>query len=343
MVAHIRRIAMDIRSPAAAVDTSVEQESETAQRMAEAATTFLAALTPEQRDRVLFPVESEERQNWHYIPRDRCGLPFKEMDGAQQKLAHALLSSGLSRRGYMKAVTIMGLESVLAQLEGPARRFARDPDLYYVTLFGAPSDDAPWGWRVEGHHVSVNFLIVKGRRIAPTPNFFGANPARVPQGDLAGLRVLAAEEDLARRLLTSLDPARHARAILSAEAPSDIVTRAEHRVKLDAPAGLAAGEMTEDQRRTLMGLVTEYVSRMPEDVADTRMNRIEKDGTAHIHFAWAGAEQRGGPHYYRLQGPHFLVEYDNTQNQANHIHSVWRDLTDDWGDDLLARHYARSH
>ncbi|MBI2951343.1 DUF3500 domain-containing protein [bacterium] len=334
---------MDIRSPAAAIDTSVEQESETAQRMAEAATTFLAALTPEQRTRVLFPVENEERQNWHYIPRDRCGLPFKEMDGAQQKLAHALLSSGLSRRGYMKAVTIMGLESVLAQLEGPARRFARDPDLYYVTLFGTPSDDAPWGWRVEGHHVSVNFLAVGGRRIAPTPNFFGANPARVPQGDLTGLRVLAAEEDLARRLLSSLDPSQHAKVILSAEAPSDIVTRSEHRIQLNAPAGLAAGEMTEDQRRVVMGLVTEYVSRMPEDVADTRMNRIEKDGTAHIHFAWAGAEQQGGPHYYRLQGPHFLIEYDNTQNQANHIHSVWRDLTDDWGDDLLARHYARSH
>ncbi len=334
---------MDIRSPAAAADTSVELESETAQRMAEAATTFWASLTPDQRTRVLFPVESEERQNWHYIPRDRCGIPFKEMDGAQQKLAHALLSSGLSRRGYMKAATIMSLESVLGRLEGTERRFARDPDLYYVTLFGTPSDEAPWGWRVEGHHVSVNFLVVGGKRIAPTPNFFGSNPARVPQGDLTGLRVLAAEEDLARRLLSSLDPSQHVRAILSAEAPSDIVTRAEHRIKLDAPAGLAAGEMGEDQRRRVMDLVTEYVSRMPLDVADIRMNRIEKDGTAHIHFAWAGPEERGKPHYYRLQGPGFLVEYDNTQNQANHIHTVWRDLTDDWGDDLLARHYDRSH
>lgn len=334
---------MDIRSPAAAVDTAVELESETAQRMAEAATTFLSALTPEQRARVVFPVESEERLNWHYIPRDRCGLPFKEMDSSQQKLAHALLSSGLSRRGYAKAVTIMSLESVLAELEGKERRFVRDPDLYYVTLFGTPSDESLWGWRAEGHHVSVNYLVVGGRRIAPTPNFFGANPARVPQGGLAGLRVLAAEEDLARRLLASLDAPQHARAVLAAEAPSDIITRAEHRIKPDAPTGLAAGDMAEAQRRLLMDLVTEYVSRMPEDVADTRMNRIEKDGKAHIHFAWAGTEERGGPHYYRLQGPGFFVEYDNTQNQANHIHTVWRDLTDDWGDDLLARHYARSH
>ena len=334
---------MDIRSPAAAVDTAVELESETAQRMTEAATTFLASLTPEQRSRIAFPVEDEERQNWHYIPRDRCGLSFKEMDGAQQKLAHALLSSGLSRRGYAKAVTIMSLETVLARIEGAQRRFPRDPDLYYVTLFGTPSDDAPWGWRVEGHHVSVNFLVAGGRRVAPTPNFFGSNPARVPGGDLAGLRVLAAEEDLARRLLAALDAPQRARVVLSAEAPSDIVTRAEHRIRPDAPAGLAAGEMAEGQRRMVMDLVTEYVSRMPEDVAGVRMEQIQKDGTAHIHFAWAGAAERGGPHYYRLQGPGFLVEYDNTQNQANHIHTVWRDLRDDWGDDLLARHYAGSH
>ena len=334
---------MDIRSPAAAVDTPVEMESETARRMAEAATTFFAALRPDQRSRVAFPVEHEERQNWHYIPRDRCGLPFKELDGAQQKLAHALLSSGLSRRGYAKAVTIMSLESILAELEGTGRRFARDPDLYHVTLFGTPSDEAPWGWRVEGHHVSVNFLVVGGRRIAPTPNFFGSNPARVPKGDLTGYRVLAAEEDLARRLLASLDPAQHVKAILSAEAPADIVTRSEHRIKPDAPAGISAGEMAEAQRRGLMDLVTEYISRMPEDVAGLRMGRIEKDGTSHIHFAWAGQETPGGPHYYRVQGPGFLVEYDNTQNQANHIHTVWRDFQDDWGDDLLARHYARSH
>lgn len=334
---------MDIRSPAAAADTPVELESETAQRMAEAATTFLAALRPDQRRRVQFPVDDEERQDWHYIPRDRHGLPFKELDSAQQKLAHALLSSGLSRRGYAKAVSIMSLEAVLADLEGAGRRFLRHPDLYYVTTFGTPSDETPWGWRVEGHHVSVNFLVVDGRRIAPTPNFFGSNPARVPTGDLAGLRILAAEEDLARRLLSSLDAPQRDRVVLSAEAPSDIVTRAEHRIKPEAPAGLSAGEMAEAQRRALMDLVTEYISRMPEDVAGLRMGRIEKDGTSHIHFAWAGPETPGDPHYYRVQGPGFLVEYDNTQNQANHIHTVWRDFQDDWGDDLLARHYAKSH
>ena len=334
---------MHIRSPIPASQTSIEMESETGQRMAEAATTFLASLAPEQHTRVVFTVESAERLNWHYLPRERQGLPFKEMNGSQRKLAHALLSSGLSRRGYAKALDIMGLESILGELEGPARRHPRDPDLYHFTLFGTPSDESPWGWRVEGHHLSVNFLIVTGNRIAPTPNFFGANPARVPQGPLAGLRILGAEEDLARRLLASLDAAQQARVIIDAEAPPDIVTQAEARVIIDSPAGLGAADMTEDQRRVLMNLVVEYTSRMPDDVADTRMNQIEKDGKGHIHFAWAGSVNPGKGHYYRLHGPSFLIEYDNTQNNANHIHTVWRDLKDDWGDDLLRVHYSRSH
>lgn len=336
-------VTMHVRSPAAAAHTAVEMESETAQRMAEAATTFLASLTAEQQRRAVFPLESDERLNWHYIPRERRGLPFKEMDGSQRKFAHALLSSGLSRRGYAKAVDIMGLESILAELEGPNRRFPRDPDLYHVTLFGSPSDESPWGWRVEGHHISVNFLVVSGNRIAPTPNFFGANPARVPRGPLAGLRVLAAEEDLARHLLTSLGAAKQARVIIDTEAPSDIITRAEPRVRIDAPSGLAAAEMTEVQRRLMIDLVVEYTSRMPKDVADTRMNQIEKEGKAHIHFAWAGSKKQGEGHYYRLHGPSFLIEYDNTQNNANHIHTAWRDLKDDWGEDLLRGHYAKSH
>ncbi len=334
---------MHVRSPVAAAHTAVEMESETAGRMAETATTFLAFLTPEQQARVLFPLEDEERLNWHYIPRERQGLSFKEMDGSQRKLAHALLSSGLSRRGYAKALDIMSLESILGELEGPARRYPRDPDLYHVTLFGTPSDESPWGWRVEGHHLSVNFLVVRGNRIAPTPNFFGANPARVPRGPLTGLRVLAAEEDLARQLLASLGSSKEARAVIDTEAPADIITTAEPRVRIDDPRGLAAAEMTEDQRRLLMDLVVEYTSRMPRDVADTRMDRIEKDGKAHIHFAWAGSKKQGQGHYYRVHGPSFLIEYDNTQNNANHIHTVWRDLRDDWGEDLLRGHYAKSH
>lgn len=334
---------MHIRSPAAAARTSLEMESESAMRMAEAATAFLAFLTPEQRARTVFPVESEERLNWHYIPRERHGLPLEEMDGSQRKLAYALLSSGLSRRGYAKALDIMSLESILKDLEGAARRFPRDPDLYHFTVFGTPSDESPWGWRVEGHHLSINILIVGGRWIAPTPNFFGANPARVPNGPLAGWRILAAEEDLGRQLLLSLDEEQLTRAIIDTEAPADIITQAEPRVKIDAPTGIPAADMTEDQKQLFMDLVLEYTSRMPSDVADARMNLIEKDGVGHIHFAWAGSHKPGEGHYYRLHGPSFLVEYDDTQNNANHIHTVWRDLRDDWGEDLLKTHYVRSH
>jgi len=324
-------------------EASVALQSETAQRMAEAATTFLAALSTEQRQKATFAVDDGERRNWHYVPKSRLGLPLKEMDTSQQQLAYALLSSGLSRRGYAKAMSIMSLEKVLGELEGAAGRFRRDPELYHVTVFGTPSDTAPWGWRVEGHHVSVNVLVVEGSRIAPTPNFFGANPARVPQGGLQGLRILAAEEDLARHLLAMLPAPQKSRALIALEAPADILTRAEQRVRLDTPSGLVAGEMDEGQRETLDRLLAEYVDRMPPDVADVRLNQIEKAGKAHIYFAWAGGEAPGQPHYYRLQGPSFLVEYDNTQNNANHIHSVWRDVEGDWGEDLLAGHYAQSH
>ncbi len=322
----------------------MDAKSETARRMLDACLLFIGSLTTEQRETVLYPLSSKERLNWHYIPRSRRGLSFKEMDGSQQKFAHALISSGLSGRGYAKAMTIMGLEAILAEMEGPDRRFARDPDLYHVTVFGTPSDESAWGWRVEGHHLSLNFLIVRGREIAPTPNFFGSNPARVPEGyRLSGLRILAQEEDLARQLVFSMRAEQRTRTIIDPVAPPDIVTRAEKRAKLDAPIGIPVSEMNTEQKKIVLDLISEYIHRVPEDVAYARMNQIEKEGTSSIHFAWAGSEKHGSPHYYRLHGPSFLVEYDNTQNHANHIHTVWRDLGNDWGEDLLGDHYTASH
>lgn len=321
--------------------TTVKEE--TAQMMTEAARTFLVGLEPEQRKRVLFPLNSAERLNWDYRPKPRKGVPLKEMDSSQQQLAYALLASGLSRSGNSKALNIMSLEKVLKALEGGTSSFTRDPLLYYVSLFGEPSHESAWGWRLEGHHVSVNFLLVKSREIAPTPNFFGANPAHVFHGPLKGLRVLSDEEDQARRLLTSLDRAAQNRAIIAEEAPADIVTRWEPRVRMDDPAGLAASQMTEDQQKLLMKLVSIYTNRLPREAAAKHLNRIEKEGKGHVHFAWAGSAETGKPHYYRLHGPSLLIEYDNTQDKANHIHSVWRDPRNDWGDDLLKEHYTRAH
>lgn len=322
--------------------TRIDRASRTAQDMYEAAVPFLAALSPEQKRRVLFPVEDGERLNWDYRPRERSGLPLRDMDNSQQKLALSLLSSGLSRRANIQALQIMSLEKVLRGIEGSSEAY-RNPDSYYLTLFGGPSTQSPWGWRLEGHHVSINVLVVDGREIAPTPNFLGANPARVPEGPLSGFRVLAAEEDLARRLLSSLNPGQFSRAVIDEAAPHDIVTGMDPRVNVDQPVGLSFYEMDDSQRTALSDLISEYVSRLPNDLSDAYLDRIEKEGKAHIHFAWAGKREAGEPHYYRIHGPSFFVEYDNTQNNANHIHTVWRDIRNDWGDDLMKRHYASAH
>jgi hypothetical protein len=315
-------------------------QRDTAKRMIEAAGLFLDSLAPEQRAKALLRVDSGERMNWDYRPHERAGLPLKGMDSSQQKLAYALLASGLSYHGNIKALQIMSLEKTLRELEGPSSRFDRDPDLYYVMIFGTPSTTLPWAWRMKA---TIYRSILSGReRDRGHPNFFGANPARVLQGPPLGLRILAAEEDLARHLLVFWMRFRRPR--LSAQSVSaDLITGNEIRVRMDGPVGLPASGMRQDQEKLLMKLVTEYILRMPEDVADERMNQIEKEGKKHIHFAWAGLKEPGKPHYYRLHGPSFFVEYDNTQNNANHIHTVWRDIQNDWGEDLLKQHYKRSH
>lgn len=310
--------------------------------MVGAAKNFLAALSAEQKDKAVFPFENDERMNWHYIPRARKGVPFKEMDASQRQLAHAFLSAGLSQRGYLKATTVMSLEKVLHELE-KGKNPMRDSDLYYFSVFGEPSESANWGWRVEGHHLSLNFTVVNGQLIAWAPSFFGANPAEVPQGPRQGLRALAREEDLARELVKSLDAKQKAAGVIDAKAPSDILTHAEKRAEIGPPKGLAVSQMNKKQAEMLTALLEEYAGNMPEEVGQARMAAVRKAGLEKIYFAWAGSLERGQGHYYRIQGPTFLIEYDNTQNNANHIHSVWRDFNGDWGLDLLAAHYQQSH
>ena len=327
-----------------AKSTTLKSRGETAKRMAEDAVKFLATLTRGQREKASFEVSSDERMNWRYVPRPRKGLSFKEMDGLQRRFAFVLIAAGLSGDGWRKTMGIMGLEKILGEMEGKAGRFERDAELYYLSLFGDPAGESPWGWRLEGHHVSLNFLVAGKEEIAWAPNFLGANPARVPQGySLEGMRILEAEEELARALLADLSPEQRLRSIFSNEAPPDILTGNDRKVSMDGPLGLPGAELTESQRQMLMELVREYVLRMPEDLADSRLNQIAREGEKDIHFAWAGSAEPGRPHYYRVHGPSFLIEYDNTQNNANHIHSVWRDLRNDWGEDLLKSHLRRSH
>ncbi len=306
-----------------------------------AAQHFLASLSPEQRAQAAFPFQDDERQNWHFIPKERKGLPLLDMQPQQKALAHALLAAGLSQQGYIKAVTIMSLEDVLRIMENADPNY-RNPQKYYFSIFGEPSDTGTWGYRVEGHHLSQNFTVVNGK-IGDTPSFFGSNPAEVREGPRKGLRVLAAEEDLARDLLESLTPEQKKIAIVVDKAYPDILTMASRKAALEGqPSGLSAAKITKKQFDLLLTLLSDYANNVPEQMAQAREEHIKKAGT-NLFFAWAGAEQRGGPHYYRIQSPTFLIEYDNTQNNANHIHSVWRDFNGDFGLDLLAMHYQQSH
>lgn len=305
------------------------------------ANALLASLTPEQKAKVTFQFKDDERLNWHFIPRERKGLPLLEMEPYQKHLAMALLNAGLSQTGFIKATTIMSLEDVLRGMEKDDGN-RRNPQKYYFSIFGEPSESGVWGFRVEGHHLAQNFTIVNGK-VADSPSFFGANPAEVPDGPRKGLRALPREEDLGRDLILALDDGQKKVAVVSETAYKDILTAAERKASLTGqPSGLPASKLNDKQFAKLAALVEEYANNMPPAMAAARMAAFKKAGR-NMHFAWAGATTKGGPHYYRVQAPTFLIEYDDTQNNANHIHSVWRDYNGDFGLDLLAMHYKQSH
>jgi Protein of unknown function (DUF3500) len=323
----------------------------TASVMTECAKRFLAALDANQRARVAIPFDADERMNWHFIPNntqiavdelgERRGLAMREMTSYQKHLAAALLATGLSQTGYIKAVTIMSLEEVLRVIENDSGE-RRDPEKYYFCVFGTPSDDGIWGYRVEGHHLSQNYTVVGGNAIAG-PSFFGANPAEVRQGPRKGLRTLAGEDDLGIEIMHALDEERRKIAIVDSTAYPEILTAASRQAALQGqPSGLSATKMNAVQFEALMALVEEYVQNVPAELAEARIAQINKAGR-NIYFAWAGGSNRGDPHYYRVQTATFLIEFDDTQDHANHIHSVWRDFRGDFGEDLLREHYRASH
>lgn len=330
--------------------------------MLDAALGFLGALDPVLRDKALLPFDSEERSNWHFVPtkleglpealqkvfHERRGVSLKEMSGPQRTAAHALLRSALSSQGYLKATGIMIMEEVLRETElalGQDPKVVsrvRDPELYFFTIFGRPSKDAAWGWRVEGHHLSLHFSSVTGELTASAPMFMGSNPAVVLSGPHAGLSLLAAEAGIARELLNSFDIQQSAQAIIAVNAPAEIITGNSRKASLQTMAGLSASRMTGEQRALLIHLIREYIMNLRPDLAEAQSDKVKKSEVERIHFAWAGSIEAGKPHYYRIHSPKFLIEYDNTQNSANHIHTVYRDLVNDFGEDMLRRHYERS-
>ena len=309
--------------------------------MAAAAQAFLSALPADAQKRAAWAFTDKERLNWHYVPRGREGVPFKAMPAPARAAAHELLKASLSAVGYGKAVNIVLLEDVLRRIE--TFGLSRDPENYAFTVFGTPGPAAPWGWRVEGHHLSLNFTLVPGRPVAVTPAFMGANPAEVPSGPQKGLRTLAIEQDLGRALAQRLTEPQRTRTIIAAQSLGDIVSGPGRADSLTTPAGLPLADMTGEQRGLAVQLIEAYARNMRAELAEQELARMREAGLERIHFAWAGPLDVGRAHYYRLHGPTLLIEFDNTQNNANHIHSVWHDPKRDFGLDLLRAHYERGH
>ncbi|WP_305790048.1 DUF3500 domain-containing protein [Symbioplanes lichenis] len=316
-------------------------------QMVEAATAWLAALSSSQLSAARQPWPSSDRKRWYYTPVDHGGLPLGQMSAPQQQAAMRLLSTGLSDAGYVTASTIIGLENVLDRSDNwpvtDARRRRRDPQLYWLRVFGEPSLTGPWSWRFGGHHVSVHNLVLDGRVQSSTPCFLGADPAAAPLLGGHLLRPLGATEDLARDLLASLSPDQLPATIIDAVAPSDILSRNLSRVPDIGLAGIPGSALTPAQQDLLRALLGTFIDRIPPALAAAESAKFAGKLLDEVHFAWAGATEPGAPHYYRLQGPSLLAEYDNTQSNANHVHTVWRNPTNDFGDDVLARHLADHH
>jgi hypothetical protein len=319
-----------------------------AQNMRQAAERLLAAVPEATRAKISKPFDDPDRLDWHYTPRSRNGAALKEMDAKARDAVHALLKTALSAEGYRKATNILELELILKEME--AFGLMRDPERYHLTVYGKPDAKAAWGWRFEGHHLSLNFTLAGDRATADTPSFFGANPAKVPAnakfGAKQGQRVLAAEEDEARALLALLGPAQRKEAVFEPRTFGEIVTSNADKVdpKADSlrPVGTPGAQMDEKQRAQLLKLVEVYAGNFEPALAQARMARVREGGVEAIRFGWAGPTERGRPHYYRVQGPLFLIEYDCSQNDGNHIHTVWRDFNGDFGRDLLKQHYENA-
>lgn len=307
--------------------------------MATSAEALLTTLNDKQQEKVRFDFSAGERRDWTYLPWGHHGLPLKDMTPGARSATRTLAQSALSETG---ASTLDGVLQLERELHRQAWfKFFRDPGKYYLALFGKAGDE-PWGWRFQGHHLSINVTATPAG-VSGTPFFTGANPATVSEGPHRGLRVLGAEEDQARGLFRSLNPSQRETALIDKDAPSDILTKRDENVSLECCAGIAAAALTPQQREALRHITQLVIDKLHPDIAATHWQGVESTGFDRLHFAWAGSDKPGEGHYYRIHGPTLLIEYDNTQNDANHVHLVLRDLRHDFGGDLLGEHYRADH
>lgn len=338
-----------ILSIAAAVDREKPppgaiESPEVAQELCVTAQRFVDSLDPGMQAKYLF--RDAERFNFHFFPIARRGVPLKALKEGQRQLAYALLAAALSHTGNEKALTIMSLGDYLKATD-KSPLLHRDSDQYYFTIFGDPSPDGTWGYRVEGFHLSLNVTVVKGRWISVTPTFFGVIPAIVPDGPRKGMEVLKDETQLGRALAKSFTEEQRKVGFgkipdFLKETVGGLVTGNFRKIERGQPRGVPASAMTPEQREILMKLVRVHIGRIRKELADQDLARIDRAGPEKIHFIWAGGLEIGEPHHYLIQGPTFLIEYDNTQDGANHVHCVYRDFDNDFGDALLD-HYDKQH
>ena len=314
---------------------------EFAAELAKCVGTFQRSLTEAQRLKLEFPMDEKKRSDWHFIPKERDGLAFGELKPAQRLHAMVIVSTILNHRGFTQSMQIMALEQVLHELENQAPH--RNPQKYHWHLFGTPSTEKTWGLRLEGHHLSLNLTVVDGKRVSATPFFMGANPARVTQGPLKGLQVFEQEEKLARRLLGALDESQRKVALFSGRAPGDVLNGPQKEAEPLEPVGLYAKNMSAEQKKSLRDLVESCLQKTHSEISQPMLSGIQGDRLDGVAFGWAGSMEVGQPHYFRIQSTRFVIEYDNVQNGANHVHLVFRDLKNDFGRDWLREHRALKH
>jgi len=306
---------------------------------------FLSSLNDQQREKIIYPFTHEERYNWHFVPKsDRKGISLSELSDVQKKKAFSLLKSCLSDTGYSKTIDIISLENVLQVLENRKDDSYRNTGKYYITLFGKPVEKDIWGWRFEGHHISFSFSTENSTLKSGTPGFLGANPATVPSGPQKGKQVLREETQLGFALLQSFTSNQLQKVISTAAAPNDIITAVSRRASINSDEGIGYSALTKEQQALFVKLIRVYIHRYTKLFADNMFNELKQAGLDNLRFLWAGSRQEDGkPYYYRIQGPSIIIEYDNSQNNANHVHTVVRDLKHDFGGDQLLEHYKKSH
>jgi hypothetical protein len=337
---------LSCQSQPAADNTKKTKAAKPLTGMAATADHFLQTLSARQREDVLFSFDNKERYNWHYVPKDRKGISLKELSVIQVKAAMDLMRTALSDTGFVKTESIINLEAILREAEGRTTDDSyRDPGKYYFTIFGEPATDSIWGWRLEGHHISFNFSTENNRLVSGTPGFLGTNPAIVLSGPEKGKFILKDESQLGLAMVLSLDAKQKEKAVIDNRAPGDILTSASRKAMINESNGILYSELNGAQQKVFIQLLSVYIHRYTRLFAMGMMKEIEEAGLNNLRFAWAGVQQTGpgNPHYYRIQGPTVIIEYDNTQNDANHIHTVIRDLKNDFGGDELMEHYKNGH